>query len=161
MGQQFSRLGEDWNGDVKREETCGRRSTERALQSGVTISSGILRYVLIAHTLGLLAQSALAGEFLSGTDGVVKFHEWTAWIVLGICAVQIAMAGLALRSGGASLWLLIGSALVFLAEVLQTGTGYGRFLRVHLPLGVIAFAAVSWQLISQFRRSPAVVGSRQ
>lgn len=114
--------------------------------------------VLIAHTVGLFAQAALAGEFLSGTDAVVKFHEWTSWIVLAVCATQIAMAALALRSGVASLWLLIGSVLIFLAEVLQVGTGYARFLRVHLPLGVVVSAAVSWQMISQFRRSS---GSKQ
>ena len=108
----------------------------------------------MAHTAGLFAQSALAGEFLSGTDEVVKFHEWTAWIVLGVCAVQIAVAALAQRAGEASLWLLIGSVLIFLAEVLQTGTGYGRFLRVHIPIGVLAFAAVSWQLLAQLRRRP-------
>jgi hypothetical protein len=112
-----------------------------------------LRVVLIAHTLCLFAQSAVAGEFLSGTDGVVKFHEWTAWIILGVCVTQVAIAAMALRSGAASLWLLIGTVLIFLAEVLQTGTGYGQFLRVHIPLGVVAFAAVSWQTISQFRRS--------
>jgi hypothetical protein len=112
-----------------------------------------LRCVLIAHALGLFAQSALAGEFLSGTDGVVKFHEWAAWIILALCASQIAIAALALRSGAASLWLLIGSVLIFLAEVLQAGTGYGRFLRVHLPLGAVLFTAVSWQMISQFQRA--------
>ncbi|HUI62689.1 MAG TPA: hypothetical protein VLX90_20840 [Steroidobacteraceae bacterium] len=125
----------------------------------MTISRGILRGVLSAHTLALFAQSALAGEFLSGTDGVAKFHEWTAWAILGICLIQIAVVALAQRSGHASLWLLIGTVLVFLAEVLQTGTGYGRFLRVHLPLGGIAFAGVSWQLISQFRAPAQEAGS--
>ena len=104
------------------------------------------------HTAGLFAQAALAGEFLSGTDGVVKFHEWTAWIVLAVCAVQIAVAGLALRTGSASPWLLAGTVLIFLAEGLQVGTGYGRFLRVHIPMGVLAFAGVSWQLMAQWRR---------
>jgi len=114
----------------------------------------------VAHTLSLFAQTGLAGEFLSGTDGVVKYHEWAAWIILGICAVQITFAALALRSGATSLWLLIGSILVFLAEALQAGTGYGRFLRVHIPLGAVAFAAVTCQTISQFRRSPAMTGSK-
>jgi hypothetical protein len=117
-----------------------------------------LRSVLIAHTIALFAQSALAGEFLSGTDSVVKFHEWTAWIVLAVCAAQLVIVAVGLRSGEASLWLLMGTVLIFLAEVLQTGTGYGRFLRVHLPLGVIVFAAVSWQLVSHYRR---LSGSRQ
>jgi len=104
------------------------------------------------HTAGLFVQAALAGEFLSGTDPAVKFHELMAWIILGVCAIQIALAILAQRTGGASLWLLIGTVLIFLAEGLQTGTGYGRFLRVHIPVGVLAFAGVSWQLIAQLRR---------
>ena len=101
----------------------------------------------------MFAQAGIAGEFLSGTDGVVKFHEWNAYLIVGICVLQIALAALAMRSGAVSLWLLIGSILIFLAEGLQTGTGYGRFLRVHIPLGVIVFAGVSWQMISLFRRS--------
>src|SRR5689334_7992184 len=120
------------------------------VQSGVTLRT-LLRFVLVVHTIALFAQAGLAGEFLSGTDGVVKFHEWIAWAILGICAIQIITSALAQRTGGGSLWLLIGSVLVFLGEVLQTGTGYGRFLRVHLPLGVVLFAAVTWQSIGQFR----------
>jgi len=110
----------------------------------------LLRIVLVLHAIALFAQAGLAGEFLSGTDGVVKFHEWTAWATLGICAIQITAAALARRTGGVSLWLLLGSVLVFLGEALQTGTGYGRFLRVHLPLGVVLFGAVTWQTIAQF-----------
>jgi hypothetical protein len=106
----------------------------------------------MTHTAGLFVQSALAGEFLSGTDEVVKFHELTAWIILGVCAAQIAVAALAHRNGGASLWLLVGTLLIFLAEALQTGTGYGRFLGVHIPIGVLAFAGVSWQLMAQLRQ---------
>jgi hypothetical protein len=48
---------------------------------------------------------------------------------------------------------LIGGVLVMLAELLQSGTGYARFLRVHVPLGVIVFGAVLLQTISVFRRS--------
>jgi hypothetical protein len=105
----------------------------------------------VAHTVALFAQSALAGEFLSGTDSVVKFHELTAWLILGICAIQIAVVALAQRTGGASLWLLVGTVLIFLAEALQTGTGYARFLRVHIPIGVLTFGCVSWQLITKLR----------
>jgi len=128
-------------------------TTRAALQSGVTGGfRRLLLIVLIIHTAGLFVQSALAGEFLSGTDQVVKFHEFTAWIILGVCAIQIAVAALAQRSGGASLWLLIGTLLIFLAEALQTGTGYGRFLRVHIPIGVLLFAGVFWQLMAQWRQ---------
>jgi hypothetical protein len=108
-----------------------------------------LRVVLAAHAI-VLAQSVFAGEFLSGADGLVKFHEWAAWLVLGICAIQIGLAALTIRSGTASWWLLIGSVFVLLAEALQTGTGYGRFLDVHIPLGVIVFGVVLIQMILGF-----------
>jgi len=119
----------------------------------------MLRYVLVAHTVCLFAQSALAGEFLSGTDSIVKFHEWTAWVVVAICALQIGIVVFLLRSNQTSLWLLIGSVLILLAEILQTGTGYGRFFRVHIPLGVIVFGAVAAQMISQFRKPAPAPGS--
>jgi len=112
----------------------------------------LLRAVLAAHCCALLAQPALAGEFLSGTDGVVKFHEWTGWAILGLCGAQIGLTVPALRWRFVSWWLLIGGALVMLAELLQVGTGYGRFLRVHIPLGVVVFGAVLLQTISVFRR---------
>ena len=106
----------------------------------------------MVHALVLFSQAGIAGEFLSGTDGVVKFHEFTGWILLALCALQILFAALALRSGTATLWLVIGSVLVLLAEGLQVGTGFGRFLRVHIPLSVVIFGVVMLQAVSQFRR---------
>jgi hypothetical protein len=116
----------------------------------------ILRLVLVLHALAVLAQSVFAGQFLSGSDSQVKFHEVTGWIVLGISAAQILTAALLLNPRIASLWLLFGSVFIFLAEGLQIGSGYARFLDVHVPLGVIIFAAVSGQAISVFlKRAPA------
>lgn len=110
-----------------------------------------LRTALVLHSCALLAQPALAGEFLSGADHAVRFHEWLAWAILGLCSIQIVLAAFGLRTGVATYWLLIGSALLLLAESLQTGVGYGRFLRVHIPLGVIEFAVVVVQTVSVFR----------
>ena len=116
----------------------------------------ILRLVLVSHALALLAQSVFAGQFLSGSDSPVKFHEVTGWIVLGISAAQILTGSLLMKSRIASLWLVFGSIFVFLGEGLQIGSGYGRFLNVHVPLGVILFAAVTGQTISVFlKRAPS------
>jgi len=120
---------------------------DRALKSGLLL----LRFILVLHTLVLLMLAGLAGEFLSGTDGVVKFHEYAAFAALAICFLQTGAAAAAQRSGNVSLWLLIGTILVLLAEGLQIGTGFGRFLRVHIPLGVIVFGVVLVQTISVFR----------
>jgi hypothetical protein len=106
--------------------------------------------VLVCHALGVLAQSVFAGQFLSGIDRPVKFHEWTGLSVLAISAIQVIIVAVFMRSGKSSLWLFFGSILVFLAEGLQVGTGYGRFLEVHIPLGVIVFGAVTSQTVSAF-----------
>jgi len=119
-----------------------------------------LRFVLTLHALAVLAQSGFAGEFLSGSDGPVKFHEFTGWLILGICALQLTLAAVLARSGTVSLWLVFGSVFLLLAEALQTGTGYGRFLRVHIPLGVVTFGAVTWQLVSVFRAKGPGAGLR-
>jgi hypothetical protein len=118
----------------------------------------ILRLVLVCHALAAFAQSVFAGQFLSGSDSQVKFHELTGWIMLAISAIQILLTALLLRSGRTSLWLVLGSVFVLLGEGLQIGTGYGRFQNVHIPLGVIIFAAVSWQAISVFLKRTTSTG---
>ncbi len=112
----------------------------------------ILRTVLVVHTLVLFLQAGLAGEFLSGADNVVKIHEAAGWVLLGLGFSQAVLAAFAARSGGATLWLVIGSVLVLFAEGLQIGTGFARFLRVHIPLPVVIFGAVLTQTVSQFRK---------
>lgn len=124
------------------------RAPVQALQSSVGLA--ILRTVLVCHAVAVLTESVFAGQFLSGSDGPVKFHELTGWIVLAISFSQIVIAALLLRAEGVSLMLLFGSIFVLLAEGLQIGTGYGRFLNVHVPLGVIIFGCVTAQAVSSF-----------
>ena len=88
------------------------------------MSLAFLSVVLVCQTLAILTQSVYAGEFLAGSDGAVKFHEVTGWTVL--------------------------SVFVFLAAGPQVDTGYGRFLNLHVPLGVILFGATAAQAISVF-----------
>lgn len=110
-----------------------------------------LRSLLVLHASALLLQPALAGEFLSGTDGVVRMHELLGWAIFGLCSIQVVLAAIGMRVGAATYWLTLGSALVLLAEGLQIGVGYGRFLRVHVPLGAVEFAVVLLQTVSVFR----------
>ena len=112
-----------------------------------------LRVVLAVHALAVLAQATLAGQFLSGVEGPVQFHEWTAWFVLVLSAAQIVLAFWFVRSGG-PIWLLVASVFIVIAEALQVGTGYGRFLGVHIPLGVFVFGAVVWMFLWTFGKQP-------
>jgi len=114
------------------------------------VGLAILRTVVVCHALAVLTQAVFAGQFLSGSDSQVKFHEVTGWIVLAISLTQIAIVAALMRSGGVSLMLLFGSVFIFLGEGLQIGTGYGRFLDVHVPLGVIIFGSVAAQAVSVF-----------
>jgi len=124
------------------------------------VSGVLLRLVVAGHVLAAFAQSVFAGQFLAGSDSQVVFHEVTGWALPGICAVQIVLAVVLLRSGATSLGLVFSSVFVFLAEGLQIGTGYGRFLNVHVPLGVIIAAVVSWQAIAVFFRKTPVEAPR-
>jgi cytochrome b561 len=123
----------------------------------MTASLAGLRIILPLHALGVLAQAALAGQFLSGLEDPVVFHAWTAWAILVLSLAQVALAVAASLKGGA-LWFMLTSVFVLLAEALQTGTGYGRFLGVHIPLGVVLFGVVLWQTIWVFRKPALTPG---
>lgn len=125
-------------------------SPDGAVQSGASLWIRPLQVVLLTHSLALLAQPAIAGEFLSGTDGVVQFHEWTGWLILALCIAQIALAAVTRE---APLWLVMGSVMVLLGELMQVGTGYMRYMPVHVPLGVILFGVVLAQTVWMFRRA--------
>jgi len=112
-----------------------------------------LRTVLVLHACGVVAQAIFAGQFLSGTDSEVFFHEYNAWVILALSLAQIGLAAMLVKRR-APLWLLISSIFVCLGEALQVGSGYGRFLGVHIPLGVFIFGAVIWQTVWAFSPRP-------
>ncbi len=113
----------------------------------------ILRVALSLHTLAVVTQAIFAGQFLSGVDAQVVFHERLAWVIFALSIAQIVIAVALLRTG-APLWLLVASIFILIAEGLQLGTGYGRFLGVHIPLGVFVFGVLSCLLLWSFRKQP-------
>lgn len=113
----------------------------------------ILRVVLSLHALAVLTQAVFAGQFLSGVDAQVVFHERLAWVIFALAAAQIVLAVGLLRAG-APHWFLVASIFILIAEGLQLGTGYGRFLGVHIPLGVFVFGVATWLMLWSFQRKP-------
>jgi hypothetical protein len=110
------------------------------------------------HALAVLTQAVFAGQFLSGADAQVVFHEWTAWAIFALSVVQVGIAVVLLLKSVAPLWLLVASIFVLIAEGLQLGTGYSRFLGVHVPLGVFVFGTVTALMLWSFRSKPQVTG---
>ena len=107
----------------------------------------LLRTVLALHAVGVAFQAIFAGLFLSGGDGSVRWHEEAGWIVAAICLAQILIAAILRIPRKALLPFLLSSILILLAELLQAGTGYARFLSVHVPLGVFIFGGLIAQMV--------------
>ena len=111
----------------------------------------LLRGVLIVHLILVVAQAVLAGQFLSGADWSVVLHERFGQATATIALIQIAVCALRRVPPRTFVPFLVTSILVFLAEGLQIGTGYGRFLAVHVPLGALILGAVAVQIVWSFR----------
>lgn len=111
-----------------------------------------LRAIVVLHAVGILGQAILAGQFLSGSDSSVVMHESTGWIVAAACLIQILLAVLVKNT---PLWFVISSVLIFFGEGLQVGTGYGRFLNVHIPLSILITFGVMGQAAWVFGKRPA------
>ena len=111
----------------------------------------VLRIVIPLHLLAVFLQAVLAGQFLSGTDGAVLFHEYTGWTVAALGLGQVLCCLAAELPAGLALPLILSSALIFLGEVLQVGTGYLRFLGVHIPLAILIVGGLAEQAARVFR----------
>ena len=110
-----------------------------------------LRGVCAIHIAAVFAQAVYAGQFLSGETGPVRLHEVGAWIILMAAAAQLILTIIRGRFEVQALPLTLSSVAVLLCEGLQVGTGYGRFLAVHIPLAVLIFGGLVWQAIQLFR----------
>ncbi|HVV45630.1 MAG TPA: hypothetical protein VHC72_10500 [Bryobacteraceae bacterium] len=111
-----------------------------------------LRTIVCFNLLAIFVQAVYAGQFLSGMEAPVRFHEWSAWAILALTAVQLLLAAIYRQvNSGHGLWMVLSTVSIFLAEGLQVGTGYGRFPAVHVPLGVLIFGGVLCQGVWLFR----------
>jgi uncharacterized membrane protein (UPF0182 family) len=123
------------------------------------ITLWVLRFLLTAHVLAVLAQPVLAGRYLVGDVDAMRVH--------GVIGSTLALVAMILMAGALAyvvaarsrLWLLPVVVLVFLGEGFQIGSGYDRLLAVHLPLGVaIAVVAV---LLAAWVWTPYAAGPRR
>jgi len=119
---------------------------ERRLQS----SLWLLRAVLTVHLLAVLAQPILAGMFLTGDVDAIEWHVTVGFTLVADGLLVIA-AALGYVLVGRGRWEVLPAAvLLFLADGLQIGMGFGRVLEIHLPLGVavvvgsVLLAGWSW-----------------
>ena len=118
----------------------------------------VLVCISLLQVLAVFLQGGLAGSFLSGDDASVALHEIGGWTTLALALVQLGL--LSVRAGRSyGLWLLMSSVGIVLAEALQLGSGYGRFLRVHIPLAILIAGGLTWQIVWIAKHPPAITRS--
>jgi hypothetical protein len=107
---------------------------------GPRLSLLLLRILITAYLVAVLAQPVLAGLFLTGDVDAIAVHAAVGSALAAFGMVLIAATLVyVLRRG--RLWVLPAAVVLFLAVGLQIGMGYARALQIHVPLGVAIVTA--------------------
>ena len=109
-----------------------------------------LQVTAILCTLGLLFQSATAGQVLSRSSGALAFHATGAMVFHVLSALMVVAAAFLWRPPRGSVWPVVISALVFVLGVVQGYIGDLGALSVHVPLGMALALGTVWVLAWSF-----------
>ena len=120
-----------------------------------------LRAIVLLHAALVLAQAALAGQFLAGHGAWLRVHETNAGIIQLVGLVQLVVAILLWRPGRGPGWPALASLALLLAEEFQIGFGYGRVLALHVPLGVAIFGLTVAMLVGTGRLTRVDAASKE
>jgi hypothetical protein len=98
-----------------------------------------LRVILVLNVLIMLVQAGFAGRMLSGDGWGAFLHENTAkaLVLLACCEVMLTIT-LRIKLG-CPLWVLLASATLLVAEVVEFAAGHVHNVALHVPLGVAIF----------------------
>lgn len=115
--------------------------TSTPVRRGPTLTLWLLRAVIGVHLAAVLAQSVLAGRYLTGDVDAITVHGilGNGLAVLGMFTVAATV--LYVVGGRGKLWVAPVGVALFLADGIQIGAGYTRNLGLHVPLGVAIVVA--------------------
>jgi hypothetical protein len=109
-------------------------------ERGPRVSLLLLRILVTAYLVAVLAQPVLAGLFLTGDVDAIAVHgavgsalAASGMVLVGATLVYVVRRG--------RLWVLPATVVLFFAVGLQIGMGYARTLQIHIPLGVAIVTA--------------------
>ena len=98
-----------------------------------------LRAIASLHLLALFAQPVTAGRYLAGDGAAVLGHQLGARILVLLCAAQVVTAAILWWKGGVPSSLILGSAFLLVAELVEVRAGRAMAFQWHIPLGVLLF----------------------
>lgn len=99
------------------------------------------RVVITAHAVAVFAQALLAGRFMSGDFEMLDVHFFNSQVTGGFGLAQLVLGFLYWRPGGGRIWPALVGLGITISEVFQIHAGLTRNIGLHVPLGVLIFAA--------------------
>ncbi|TDD34095.1 hypothetical protein E1286_41295 [Nonomuraea terrae] len=116
------------------------------LPGGVTVSASApswivwaLRVTATAHLIGVLAQAALAGLFVTGDVDLLTWHQNNGGVTHAMLYLQLVSAVLLWRPARLSSRPALISLAMVLVETAQVALGNARLVAAHIPLGMLIF----------------------
>ncbi|NUR74116.1 MAG: hypothetical protein HOU81_25185 [Hamadaea sp.] len=118
----------------------------------MSLSEWIVRALISAHVVAIVAQPVFAGVYLSGDFDGLRWHAVGADVVTSLGYVQLIAAAVVWvrRRRSGQFFATLG---VVAAETVQYFAGMDGALWLHLPLGVFTIAALVVQFIAVWRPS--------
>lgn len=117
-----------------------RSSAESSSPSAPANLIWLLRFLVLLHTLIVLAQAASAGTFLDGEPSALRLHQLTGTSVITVVSVlQLIVAVICWRRQQRAAWFALAAAGLFVADMIQIGLGFTDRLALHVPVGVAIF----------------------
>lgn len=136
-------------------------ATPQEMRPGPRITLHVLRVVAVLHSLALLGQPVLAGQYLSGDGDALAAHDANAFVVTALDVVQLICAIAYTWKGGGRSWPIYTSLAIALAVEVQVGVGMERILAVHIPLGVSIIVAQILVTVYLYRPAAAIARARR
>jgi hypothetical protein len=106
----------------------------------MSTNAGSARVVIVLQAAVIFAQAVTAGLVLTAGSGH-PLHSAGGYALFGLTLVHLALAVLAWRPGGGSPRPILYAAGFVAIVVAQVYIGIAHVMVVHLPLGVLLFAA--------------------
>ncbi|GAT12923.1 hypothetical protein H7I77_13860 [Mycolicibacterium novocastrense] len=110
----------------------------------------LARSVTATLVVVVIAQSALAGNFLGGRYDALMLHSVGARVTEVLALLQI-VALVALRRAGGPKYLVPLAVSTLVVVLAQSATGLERLTGLHIPLGVMLILGITQLTLSVWR----------
>ncbi|MGW6934156.1 hypothetical protein ACWGE0_29150 [Lentzea sp. NPDC054927] len=120
------------------------------------VTGTVMRALVSAHVVAILAQPVFAGVYLSGDFDGLSWHAIGADVVTSIGLLQL-IAAIVVWVRTRRAWPFVATLAVVVAETVQYFAGLDGALWLHFPLGVLTIAGLVVLFVAVWQRPIAPV----